>query len=362
MKDTVKTFFKRSSNGRVARPNTIGVNSEEINLREENIFDFPFFDFLKNNQKIVANVLLAVFVIVFLLFIFFWMAPSEFPSGSIISIDEGFSLNEITDFLEGEALIKSSFWFKTFVYLSGNQKSVVSGDYFFKRPIGLFGLVSRLIRGQYGINPTDITIPEGTSVAEISEIFQAEFKDFDGETFVKLAKGREGFLFPDTYKFLPNVGPREVIGVMEDNFAVKIAELQEEINRSGRSLEEIIIMASLLEEEARTQETREIISGILWKRLGLGMLLQVDAVFGYIIGKNTYQLTLEDLEFDSPYNTYLYPGLPAGSITNPGLSSIKAALRPRELEYLFYLSDRNGNMYYASNFEDHKKNKRLYLN
>ena len=92
------------------------------------------------------------------------------------------------------------------------------------------------------------------------------------------------------------------------------------------------------------------------------MPLQVDAVFPYINGKNTYTLTLDDLKIDSPYNTYKYKGLPVGPIANPGIEAIKAAVTPEESPYLYYLSDRNGNMYYAENFEEHKKNKRLYLN
>jgi len=121
-------------------------------------------------------------------------------------------------------------------------------------------------------------------------------------------------------------------------------------------------MASLLEEEARALETRRIIAGILWNRIKLGMLLQVDAVFPYIIGKNTYEVTLDELQVDSPYNTYKYPGLPVGPISNPGLSAIKASVTPIESKYLFYLSDKAGRMYYAENFEKHKENRIMYLN
>ena len=121
-------------------------------------------------------------------------------------------------------------------------------------------------------------------------------------------------------------------------------------------------MASLLEKEARTTESRRIIAGILWKRLEIGMLLQVDAVFGYIINKGSLQLTLEDLSIDSPYNTYRYKGLPIGPIANPGLDSLQAATMPILTDYLFYLSDKEGTMHYSETFEEHKRKKRLYLN
>jgi UPF0755 protein len=120
-------------------------------------------------------------------------------------------------------------------------------------------------------------------------------------------------------------------------------------------------MASLVEEEARTLETRRTIAGILWKRLKLGMPLQVDAVFPYIIGKNTYELSIGDLALDSPYNTYKYAGLPPAPITNPGLDAMLAAVTPTDSPYLYYLSDRNGKMHYARTHDGHLANKAAYL-
>jgi len=121
-------------------------------------------------------------------------------------------------------------------------------------------------------------------------------------------------------------------------------------------------MASIIEAEARTTESRRIISGILWKRISLGMPLQVDSTFVYINGKNTYELTSDDLKIDSPYNTYVYKGLPPTPIGNPGLDAILAALYPKTSKYLYFLSSKSGDMYYATTFEQHKRNKELYLN
>jgi len=120
-------------------------------------------------------------------------------------------------------------------------------------------------------------------------------------------------------------------------------------------------MASLLEEEARTLETRRMISGILWHRIDIDMPLQVDAVFPYILGKNTYEVTLEELKIDSPYNTYKYKGLPFGPISNPGLSSLSAAANPIENDNIFYLADVKGNTYYSKTFDEHKRKKSLYV-
>ena len=120
-------------------------------------------------------------------------------------------------------------------------------------------------------------------------------------------------------------------------------------------------MASIIEREAITPEARRIVSGILWKRIKMGMPLQVDATFAYVNGKNTYELTAEDLHIDSKYNTYEYKGLPPGPICNPGLDSIIATIEPTATPYLYYLSEKNGTMHYAKTFEEHKMNKVKYM-
>jgi len=121
-------------------------------------------------------------------------------------------------------------------------------------------------------------------------------------------------------------------------------------------------MASILEGEALTTSDRKLVAGVLWRRLEIGMPLQVDATFSYVNGKTTFELTLDDLKIDSPYNTYKYKGLPPTPINNPGLNSINAALYPTKTKYLYFLSGNDGKMHYARTFEEHKRNRQLYLN
>ena len=120
-------------------------------------------------------------------------------------------------------------------------------------------------------------------------------------------------------------------------------------------------MASIIEKEVITHEDMKTVSGVLWKRIAIGMPLQVDAVFPYIMGKNTFELTREDLQFDSPYNTYKYKGLPPGPINNPGLDSILAAATPAKTKYVYFLSDKDGNFHYAVSYAQHLANKKKYL-
>lgn len=208
-----------------------------------------------------------------------------------------------------------------------------------------------------GIPTIKVTFPEGTSVREMAVLLKERFPLFDSETFFELSKGNEGYLFPDTYLFETDIMPEQV----RERLIQRFYEKTRELGLSEERLHDVVIVASLVEEEANTREDRRLVSGILWKRNEIGMALQVDAVFGYIQGTTTYHPTGEDLEIDSPYNTYLYRGLPPGPITNPGLDALQAAYEPTETDYLYYLTGDDGITYYAKTFEEHKRNKELYL-
>lgn len=288
-------------------------------------------------------------------------APPTFPVRTIITIKEKTGLNEIAEQLRDLKIIKSPFWFRALVIFKSGQRGVLAGDYYFETPTGLFGIASRMTEGNFGLTAVRITFPEGTTAAKMGVILAGELVGFDGEEFIKLTKEKEGYLFPDTYFFLPNAKSANIISTLLNNFDSKIKSIEDKITSFNKPIKDVVVMASILEAEARTTETRRIISGILWKRFEIGMPLQVDAPFQYIIGKNTFQLTLNDLKYDSPYNTYKYKGLPPGAIGNPGLDSLTAAVTPIKSPYLFYLSDIRGNMHYAKTFEEHLLNKERYL-
>lgn len=137
--------------------------------------------------------------------------------------------------------------------------------------------------------------------------------------------------------------------------------VQEAILKSGHSLDEILTMASILEKEANKTADRKKIAGVLWHRIDIGMPLQTDATFPYYLGRNTFEVTRTDLQTDHPYNTYTNKGLPPGPIGNPGLDSILAAAQPTKSNYIFFLSDRQGNFHYSVTYEGHLANKRRYL-
>jgi len=320
---------------------------------------FVFRDLFRKKLWFRISVLCFVFLSVF--YFLFVSPPFNFPVGRIIEIEEGATLKQVAELLEKNKVIKSSLMFSGIIDLFLKERGAIAGDYFFEERCTVFKIIWRTTSGIYGITPTKITFVEGSTIYDIADVIGKKFPKFDKREFIKIAQDEEGFLFPDTYYFLPNVTPQSVISTMKSNFNKRIEEISDKIDNFGKDIHEIVTMASLLEKEARTLNSKRMIAGILWKRIEIEMPLQVDAVFPYIIGKNTYQLSLDDLKVESPYNTYTNKGLPVGPIANPSLWSLLAAVTPIESDYLFYLSDEYGNMHYAVDFEQHKQNKRLYL-
>jgi UPF0755 protein len=303
----------------------------------------------------------ATFMTVFVFLFLAVSAPSNFPVGRVVTIPEGATLSEISHILDERSIVASPFFLKIFVALASSDTEVLAGDYYFDKPLSVGEVARRITHGDYGLEPVKITVPEGSTVLDIAALFAEKFTMFDASHFLELAEQDEGYLFPDTYLFLPNVREEQVIKQMRETFDLRAATLANEIASSSRSFEDIVIMASIIEKEAWKQRDRRLISGVLWNRIDISMPLQVDATFLYINGKSTYDLTYDDLAIDSPYNTYKYRGLPPGPICNPSLDSIEAALVPEESPYLFYLADRSGNTYYSLDYEEHKYYKSIYV-
>lgn len=297
----------------------------------------------------------------FFLYLFFWRAPSSFPKETLLTVKPGATLQSTGELFLDARLIRSIFWFKAWSVVLRAEKTIRAGDYKFTEPVPVWGISSRLSSGASNLIPIRVTLPEGSDVEQIATILKRNLPRFDEKGFLSATKGKEGYLFPDTYSFTQGISSADIVRTMSETMEQKLESISEEVSAFGKPLKDVLIMASLLEEEARTTETRRKVAGILWKRLEIGMPLQVDAVFPYILGKNTFEVTTEDLQTDSPYNTYKYAGLPPTPITNPGLDSILSAVTPIDTPYLYYLSDKQGEMHYAVNHLQHLTNKEKYL-
>jgi len=316
---------------------------------------------LYSTSRCIRRSILPVALVLLFVFLILNAPPRSFPLGSTLRIENGSTLLSISTLLKERQVIKSPFLFRTYVILFGGEKALVQGDYVFSEKITGFGVAERIMDGQLGIVPLRITIPEGSTTREIAGLFNTKFKNFDDKKFLDLAKGKEGYLFPDTYLFFPADEPAVMVKKMERTFTEKTASLQKEVLPKGYSWSDVVTMASILEAEGRTLQTRRMIAGVLWKRLSIGMPLQVDVAIQYIKNKATPDLTLEDLKIPSPYNLYLNKGLPPGPINNPGLEAIKAALSPIPSKYLYFLVDKQGVMHYAVTHDEHVVNKNKYL-
>ncbi|MDO8742443.1 MAG: endolytic transglycosylase MltG [bacterium] len=288
-------------------------------------------------------------------------APRNFPSNGIIGIERGSSASAIADQLSNEHIVSHALILELLLRLSGGSGGVHAGSYRFENPQNVFFVAYRLLAGDYGFPAVRITFPEGITVRESAAKIEEAFPGIKAVDFQNAARQYEGYLFPDTYLFVPSEDAASIISLMRVNFDTKIGPLSDDIRASGRTLSDTIILASLIEKEARTDESRRMVAGILLNRLKLGMPLQVDAVFGYIFNRDTYNPSFKDLTVDSPYNTYTYKGLPPGPICNPGLSSIEAVLHPTKTKYLYYLTGKDNLMHYATTYAEHQANQKKYL-
>lgn len=314
-----------------------------------------------SRHTISVGVFLVICLVVCAYVVFSSIAPTDFPRNTIIRIQKDMTVSEVASLLQDKGLIRSRSTYKAYVTILHRGKGVQAGSFLFDQPQSALRIAYRTAYGVDELHKVKVTIPEGSNSKEIGAIIERAIPAFDLPTFLSEAKKSEGYLFPETYFFNPDVTPREVISMMKEQFGEKVGTIMNEIATSTHPMEEILIMASILEEEANNPRDRALISGVLWNRIKIDMPLQVDAPFYYIFNKGSSQLTLTDLATSSKYNTYKNKGFPLGPISNPGLGAIKAALYPEKTKYLFYLADRSGVTHYAVTHDEHVANKAKYL-
>lgn len=312
------------------------------------------------NRRTIVILILAGALFAYL-YITIIQPPDNFPIDELVSVPAGEPLSKISTQLEDAGVVRSALALRVLVTLMGDQYRVHAGDYLFKEPKDIFSVARALALGTYGLEPIKIRIAEGATTKEMAAIFDTHLQRFSSESFLAQAQPMEGYLFPDTYFFLPNTTESTVIQAMRQNFDTHVVIIEPEIASSTKSLKDIVIMASILEREAYNTKDRRMIAGVLWNRLSRGMLLQVDAAFAYTIGKGTFQLTIADLTSDSPYNTYKYKGLPPGAIGSPSLDSLLAAVTPIKSDYLYFLADHRGVTHYCKTYACQVANKERYF-
>ncbi len=287
--------------------------------------------------------------------------PSDFPTNNLVTIEEGKSLVEISVSLKNQGVIRNTMFMNALAKLYNIDRNIHSGDYLFKEPVSMLEVIKRLGSGAFGLEPVTVRVREGSTVVKIADMLDAKMLKFDREKFIAVASKHEGYLFPDTYYFLPNISESKIVGAMTDNFHKQYAGIAQHAAQSAYSLHEIVTLASIVELEASKYEDRRKIAGVMYNRLAVNMPLQVDVSFVYIMNKGTFDITLEDLKHESPYNTYVHKGLPPGPIGSPSLASLTAVLDPIDNDWIFYLADSSGVTHYSVTYKEHLRKKRQYI-
>lgn len=276
-------------------------------------------------------------------------------------ISKGDGVRKIADNLKESGLIRDPIVFFLLIKQKGIENSLQAGVFYLNPSMPAESILKEFGTGKFDIA---ITIPEGKRAEEIADILSENFDKFSDEWRTKL-NAEEGYLFPDTYYFPRETGIEQIISTLKNNFENKYSQVN---NNTSLSKEEIVIMASLIEREAKFAQDREMISSVIHNRLNIDMKLDIDATVQYAVGYSEAEkrwwkkgLTYDDLEIDSPYNTYTNPGLPPKPISNPGLASLQAAGNPANTDYLFYISDKTGTNHYAETLDEHNRNVAKYL-
>ena len=299
-------------------------------------------------------------------------SPSNFPVGAVLTIPNGATVTDASHVLAQAGIIRSSFAYVAYTILIHDGHGIKAGSYLFDKPQSVLRVAYRLAYGIQGLTKIKVTIPEGSNSKDITKILGSNILSSASSTLFSLnsllleAKSNEGYLFPDTYFFYSNTTPDQVISAMRANFNEQIKAIAtSSANFSVKndvSMQDIVKMASIVEKEATSTADRQIIAGILWKRIADNYPLQVDPPFYYFLGKDSSQLTFDDLAVDSPYNLYKNKGLPPTPIDNPGIDALFATVNPTATKYWYYLSDKKGGMHYAITYEQHLVNKAEYVN
>lgn len=295
-------------------------------------------------------------------------------------IEEGERVKQISANLERERLIAGKDFFEIYIWQKKVASRIQAGNYELSPSMTIPEIVNVFIAGKVKGGDIYITIPEGFSNKEIDRrlaekglIREGEFLDFDKKRDIDFSGyeflrdkpkeiGLQGYYFPDTYIYYKNSSLKDIAKKMLDNFDGKLSfELREEIKKRNESVFEVIILASIIEKEAGFPEDMKKISSVFQNRLGIGQPLESDATINYITGSGRTQSTPEDLQIDSPFNTYKYVGLPPSPISNPGITAIEAAVYPEKTDYFYFLTKRNRETVFSKNYDEHLKNKSKYL-
>ena len=305
--------------------------------------------------------LILLIAILFITSVYFPLEENS-TTQKVVNIPSGTNAKEIVYILEKNEIIrKNNYTFRILIKLMKLEDQLKYGEYNLSPSMNMIQILDKLVKGEVIVYK--ITIPEGYTSSQIAELLEKN-EIAEKEAFLKLVKDSEktpeGYLFPDTYEVPKKYGAEKMVKVMLANFnqVALVNKFTDKAEEIGFSLDEIIILASIIEKEAKFTEEKSKVSSVFHNRLKTGMKLQSCATIQYILEEPKEKLDENDLKIESPYNTYLYKGLPPEAICNPGLDSIIAALEPAKEDYLYFVLGENGRHIFSKTYQEHLMNKK----
>lgn len=309
-------------------------------------------------------VIVSVLILIFAVFGIIWWQNGNLAVNTadkapvIFVIKNGDGIREIANNLKKEDLIRDSVVFFLITKQGGLDKQIQAGDFRLNRSMSTLEIAKALTHGTLDIW---VTIPEGIRAQEIADILEEKMPNYK-EGWREALNQNEGYLFPDTYLVPRDADIDLIISILKNNFQTKYDSVKN-LKTTDLTDEQTLILASMVEREAKYEEDRPLVASVITNRLDLGMKLDIDATLQYALGYQEDEkrwwkkgLTSADKKINSPYNTYANAGLPPGPISNPGLSAIKAALVPSKTNYLYYITDSQGKNRYSTTLEGHNEN------
>lgn len=294
----------------------------------------------------------------------------------VVYFPPGSTTREVTAVLARERLVRHPVLFRTLARFEGLDRSVRAGEYRLNAGMPSWVVLQNLVEGRTVVHR--VVLPEGLKARDVAyrlahagvgrekdllALIASPEKVFDGRVPPELAgiASLEGFLFPDTYDLSRGEPPEQVLRRMVERFLADAVPLYAQSPlRLQMTLYQMVTLASLVEAEAQAAAERGTIAGVFYNRLSRGMPLQSCATVEYALGRHKGRLSLEDLQIDSPYNTYLHPGLPPGPIGNPGRASLAAVAHPDPTPYLYFVAKGDGTHQFSRSFADHLLAQRRY--
>jgi UPF0755 protein len=297
-----------------------------------------------------------------------------------VLIEKGENALVVGEKLSKSGVIGSKYFLVFYLWQNKQLHSLVAGVYEFAPGLKIPEVAKIITGGEVAVTRIPITFPEGWTAVDMAKRLDAN--GFAGDEFLaivnnpsdelknkfeflgEIKKGQtlEGYLFPDTYYFAKDASAQDIVLKMLANFDLKFTKnMRDDVAGQKKSLQDIVVMASIIEKEAKFPEDLKLVSSVFWNRLAIGQKLQSDATLEYVLTDNKIQHSLTDLQNSSPYNTYKFEGLPPGPVSNPGLNAIVAAINPAKTDYFFFLTDlKTHKTIFSQTFEQHVANKTKY--